>query len=58
MVSSRLVEDAYQVGDQFLNYTIRKPLGIAGLITPWKAKSVSPADPVGIYLCENSKTKK
>ncbi|WP_163528742.1 5-carboxymethyl-2-hydroxymuconate semialdehyde dehydrogenase [Halobacillus ihumii] len=37
MVSSRLVGDAYQVDDQFLNYTIHKPVGIAGLITPWNA---------------------
>ncbi|RSL33155.1 5-carboxymethyl-2-hydroxymuconate semialdehyde dehydrogenase [Salibacterium salarium] len=37
MVSSRLVGDAYQVDDEFLNYTIHKPVGIAGLITPWNA---------------------
>ncbi|SEA33995.1 5-carboxymethyl-2-hydroxymuconic-semialdehyde dehydrogenase [Thalassobacillus cyri] len=37
MVSSRMVGDAYQVDDQFLNYTIHKPVGIAGLITPWNA---------------------
>ncbi|WP_051302600.1 5-carboxymethyl-2-hydroxymuconate semialdehyde dehydrogenase [Salibacterium aidingense] len=37
MVSSRLVGDAYQVDNEFLNYTIHKPVGIAGLITPWNA---------------------
>src|SRR5919199_5086108 len=26
---------AYRVGDEFLNYVIRKPVGVAGLITPW-----------------------
>ncbi|WP_101845014.1 5-carboxymethyl-2-hydroxymuconate semialdehyde dehydrogenase [Halobacillus sp. Marseille-P3879] len=37
MVSSQMYGDAYQVDDEFLNYTIRKPVGIAGLITPWNA---------------------
>jgi 5-carboxymethyl-2-hydroxymuconic-semialdehyde dehydrogenase len=37
MVSTRMVGEAYQVDDQFLNYTIRKPVGVAGLITPWNA---------------------
>nr|WP_108021786.1 5-carboxymethyl-2-hydroxymuconate semialdehyde dehydrogenase [Melghirimyces profundicolus] len=37
MVSSRMVGEAYQVDDHFLNYTIHKPLGVAGLITPWNA---------------------
>ncbi|WP_083910851.1 5-carboxymethyl-2-hydroxymuconate semialdehyde dehydrogenase [Salsuginibacillus kocurii] len=37
MVKSRLVGEAYQVDDQFINYTIYKPVGIAGLITPWNA---------------------
>ncbi|WP_026702162.1 5-carboxymethyl-2-hydroxymuconate semialdehyde dehydrogenase [Salibacterium aidingense] len=37
MVSSRLVGDVYQVDDDFINYTIHKPVGIAGLITPWNA---------------------
>jgi 5-carboxymethyl-2-hydroxymuconic-semialdehyde dehydrogenase len=27
--------DAYRVEDSFINYTIRKPVGVAGLITPW-----------------------
>ncbi|WP_084178930.1 5-carboxymethyl-2-hydroxymuconate semialdehyde dehydrogenase [Virgibacillus alimentarius] len=37
MVASRMVGEAYQVDDQFINYTIHKPLGVAGLITPWNA---------------------
>jgi 5-carboxymethyl-2-hydroxymuconic-semialdehyde dehydrogenase len=28
---------SFQVGDQFLNYTIHKPVGVAGLIMPWNA---------------------
>lgn len=28
---------AFQVGDEFLNYTIRKPVGVAGMIMPWNA---------------------
>ncbi len=27
--------DAYRVEDRFINYVIRKPVGVAGLITPW-----------------------
>ncbi|MGJ9385929.1 5-carboxymethyl-2-hydroxymuconate semialdehyde dehydrogenase [Salipaludibacillus sp. CF4.18] len=37
MVSARLVGEVYQVDDEFLNYTVQKPVGIAGLITPWNA---------------------
>lgn len=37
MVKSRLVGEAYQVDDTFINYTIHKPIGVAGLITPWNA---------------------
>jgi 5-carboxymethyl-2-hydroxymuconic-semialdehyde dehydrogenase len=37
MVKSRLVGDAYQVDDEYINYTIHKPVGVAGLITPWNA---------------------
>ncbi|MCP3026522.1 5-carboxymethyl-2-hydroxymuconate semialdehyde dehydrogenase [Halobacillus sp. A5] len=37
MVSSRMVGDAYKVDNEFLNYTIHKPVGVAGLITPWNA---------------------
>ncbi len=32
-----LTGDAYRVGDEFINYTIHKPVGVAGLITPWNA---------------------
>jgi 5-carboxymethyl-2-hydroxymuconic-semialdehyde dehydrogenase len=28
---------AHRVGDDFLNYTIHKPVGVAGLIMPWNA---------------------
>ncbi|MGH2870848.1 MAG: 5-carboxymethyl-2-hydroxymuconate semialdehyde dehydrogenase, partial [Solirubrobacteraceae bacterium] len=28
---------SFQVGDEFVNYTIRKPVGVAGLIMPWNA---------------------
>ncbi|HZG72038.1 MAG TPA: 5-carboxymethyl-2-hydroxymuconate semialdehyde dehydrogenase [Chondromyces sp.] len=37
MVESVLHGDAYQVEDEFINYTIYKPLGVVGLITPWNA---------------------
>jgi 5-carboxymethyl-2-hydroxymuconic-semialdehyde dehydrogenase len=37
MVKSRMVGEAYHVDGQFLNYTIYKPVGVAGLITPWNA---------------------
>lgn len=37
MVSARMVGEAYQVDDEFINYTIHKPIGVAGLITPWNA---------------------
>lgn len=37
VVSTRMVGETYQVDDVFLNYTIRKPVGVAGLITPWNA---------------------
>jgi 5-carboxymethyl-2-hydroxymuconic-semialdehyde dehydrogenase len=37
MVASRMAGEAYQVDGDFLNYTIRKPVGVAGLITPWNA---------------------
>jgi len=30
-----LGEDAYRVGSSQLNYTLREPVGVAGLITPW-----------------------
>src|SRR4051794_21290738 len=28
---------AFQVGEEFINYTIRKPVGVAALIMPWNA---------------------
>ncbi len=28
---------SFQVGEEFINYTIRKPIGVAGLIMPWNA---------------------
>ncbi|ANB61957.1 5-carboxymethyl-2-hydroxymuconate semialdehyde dehydrogenase [Anoxybacteroides amylolyticum] len=37
MVRSRLVGEAYQQDDEFINYTVYQPLGIVGLITPWNA---------------------
>lgn len=37
MVESRLHGEAYKVDSEFLNYTIYKPLGVVGLITPWNA---------------------
>lgn len=37
MVSSRMVGEAYQVDDEFINYSIHKPVGVVGLITPWNA---------------------
>jgi 5-carboxymethyl-2-hydroxymuconic-semialdehyde dehydrogenase len=37
MVKSRMVGEAYQVDQVFINYTIHKPVGVAGLITPWNA---------------------
>ncbi len=36
---ARMIQDlggeAHRFGDEFLNYTIHKPVGVAGLITPW-----------------------
>jgi 5-carboxymethyl-2-hydroxymuconic-semialdehyde dehydrogenase len=29
--------DAYKVGDDFVNYTVHKPVGVAALIMPWNA---------------------
>jgi 5-carboxymethyl-2-hydroxymuconic-semialdehyde dehydrogenase len=36
-VVTELYGRTFQVGDEFLNYTIRKPVGVAGLIMPWNA---------------------
>lgn len=32
---THLETEAYPVGDRFLNYVVRKPVGVAALITPW-----------------------
>ncbi|MEN2768617.1 5-carboxymethyl-2-hydroxymuconate semialdehyde dehydrogenase [Ornithinibacillus xuwenensis] len=37
MVQARMHGDAYQVDEEFMNYTVYKPLGVVGLITPWNA---------------------
>lgn len=37
LVESTLHGDAYQVEDEFINYTLYKPIGVVGLITPWNA---------------------
>src|SRR5690625_2465008 len=37
MVESRLIGEAYQVDENFINYTMNVPVGVAGLITPWNA---------------------
>lgn len=37
MVESRLIGEAYQVDENFINYTMNVPAGVAGLITPWNA---------------------
>ena len=34
-IVQNLTGESYQVGNAFLNYTIRKPVGVAGLIMPW-----------------------
>ena len=31
----RVTGESYPIGDQFINYSIRRPVGVAGLITPW-----------------------
>src|SRR3954454_25123460 len=36
-VITELAGRAYKVGDEFLNYTVHKPVGVAGLIMPWNA---------------------
>lgn len=37
MVQSKLHGESYPVDDEFINYTVYKPLGPVGLITPWNA---------------------
>ncbi|MFI6297300.1 5-carboxymethyl-2-hydroxymuconate semialdehyde dehydrogenase [Nonomuraea sp. NPDC050790] len=34
-VAATISEDVYRVGSAQLNYVLRKPAGVAGLITPW-----------------------
>ncbi len=34
-MTSKVPESAFPVQGEFVNYTLRKPLGVAGLITPW-----------------------
>lgn len=36
-VISELHGRSFQVGNEFLNYTVRKPVGVAALIMPWNA---------------------
>ncbi len=36
-VVTELYGRSFQVGEEFINYTIRKPVGVAGLIMPWNA---------------------
>ena len=36
-VKSQMYGEAYQVDDEFINYTVHSPVGVAGLITPWNA---------------------
>ncbi len=37
MVQTTLHGEAYPMDHEFINYTIYKPLGVVGLITPWNA---------------------
>ncbi|KAB7707264.1 5-carboxymethyl-2-hydroxymuconate semialdehyde dehydrogenase [Bacillus aerolatus] len=37
MVQTKLHGESYPVDDEFINYTVYKPLGPVGLITPWNA---------------------
>ncbi|KIV53396.1 betaine-aldehyde dehydrogenase [Aneurinibacillus migulanus] len=37
MVQTKLHGESYLVNDEFINYTVYKPLGVVGLITPWNA---------------------
>ncbi|MGH2435781.1 MAG: 5-carboxymethyl-2-hydroxymuconate semialdehyde dehydrogenase [bacterium] len=34
-MATRMTGETYPVGETFVNYTIRQPVGVAGLITPW-----------------------
>ena len=33
--ANKLTSETFPVGDRFMNYTVRRPVGVAGLITPW-----------------------
>ncbi|HEX6384189.1 MAG TPA: 5-carboxymethyl-2-hydroxymuconate semialdehyde dehydrogenase [Anaerolineae bacterium] len=34
-MTHRVAGESFPVGDTFVNYSIRRPMGVAGLITPW-----------------------
>lgn len=34
-MTHRLIGESFPVDDRFINYTVRRPVGVAGLITPW-----------------------
>jgi 5-carboxymethyl-2-hydroxymuconic-semialdehyde dehydrogenase len=34
-MATRVTGETYPVGETFVNYTVRQPVGVAGLITPW-----------------------
>jgi len=34
-MATKVLETAFPARDEFLNYTLRRPVGVAGLITPW-----------------------
>jgi 5-carboxymethyl-2-hydroxymuconic-semialdehyde dehydrogenase len=34
-MATKIAEEAFPVDGKFMNYTIRHPVGVAGLITPW-----------------------
>ncbi len=34
-MTGRLTGESYPVGEAFINYSVRRPVGVAGLITPW-----------------------
>jgi 5-carboxymethyl-2-hydroxymuconic-semialdehyde dehydrogenase len=34
-MATRMTGETYPVGETFVNYTLRQPVGVAGLITPW-----------------------
>lgn len=37
MVETKLHGESYPMDDEFINYTVYKPLGVIGLVTPWNA---------------------